>query len=386
MRTPQGCTRDRARTQSPVLECGGPRGRVLSVLSVLSVLDPARRGSPTPVLAHAHTPLAPISPSPRAELAPRGDREQRVAAAAIVVLGTTRTATGARPKGEPAKTMRVTTPPALLRLRGLSRLSAMVLPLALAGCFVDEAPESSDGMSSSMTSPSTTDPSASSTGGSGSTSRTTQGTDSVTTTAASDSNTTNDSTATGAMTVSTSATSVTTGNTTSTGATTTTAGMASDSDPTSDPTDPPTTTTTTGGDPCADLELSLAMTDACVVGTSIENANFGHEICAQEFGVAWRWLEFHDGEALGWNAYGLWETPVGAGERGWVWIDDNSGQCWSSSHGMTWHRAEGESCKASCAPATGLEGEQYDPLPGKCNPYHGDTPCDLCRRLICVKG
>jgi hypothetical protein len=154
----------------------------------------------------------------------------------------------------------------------------------------------------------------------------------------------------------------------------------------SDATTDPTGTSTGGVDPCEEATLKLAMTAKCAPGTAIASADYGHELCADEFGESWRWLEFHDGEAIGWTAYGVWQSPVGAGERGWVWIDDNTGQCWSSTHGMTWHRAEGDSCKASCGPADGLEGPDFDPLPGKCNPYDGDTPCELCRRLICVSG
>ena len=255
------------------------------------------------------------------------------------------------------------------RHRGhLARFAAVTVALTISGCFVDEAPESSEGGSTAPTDPSMTGP----------TTESMTGSTSPTTSATADTNTgsttnVSDSASTTATSENTTATSETTGATSNT---------ATDSDPTTDP----TATSTTGVDKCLNPELELAMTSACTEGTKLISAEIGHESCASEFGEAWRWLEFHDGEAIGWTAYGTWQSPVGAGERGWVWIDDNTGQCWTSTHGMTWFRPEGDSCKAACAPDTGLEEPGFDPLPGKCNPYDGDTPCDLCRRLICVRG
>lgn len=277
--------------------------------------------------------------------------------------------------------MRVKTTPDPLHLGGLPRLAALVVMLSLGGCFVDETPESSDGEGSSITDPSTTlsTSPATSTTDPGTDASSNGGSDSEGTTATSEVTSTTSATAT--ATTNTSATTNTTATSTTTNTTNTTA-TSGDSDATSDPTG----TSTGGVDPCDGATLKLAMTAECIPGTALASANYGHELCASEFGESWRWLEFHDGEAIGWTAYGTWQSPAGAGERGWVWIDDNTGQCWSSTHGMTWHRAEADSCKASCAPADGLEGPGFDPLPGKCNPYDGDTPCELCRRLICFSG
>ncbi len=280
--------------------------------------------------------------------------------------------------------MRVKTTPDPLHLGGLPRLAALVVILSLGGCFVDETPENSDGEGSSLTDASTTNSSASTTSTTdpGTDASSNAGSDSEATTATSEVTSTTSATATA-----TSSTTNTT-NTTNTSNTTNTTATTGDSDATTDSgaTTDPTGTSTGGVDPCDVATLELAMTANCIPGTAITSANYGHEVCALEFGESWRWLEFHDGEAIGWTAYGVWQSPAGAGERGWVWIDDNSGQCWSSTHGMTWLRAEGESCKASCGPADGLEGPGFDPLPGKCNPYDGDTPCELCRRLICFNG
>ncbi|HFE46725.1 MAG TPA: hypothetical protein ENJ18_14715 [Nannocystis exedens] len=127
------------------------------------------------------------------------------------------------------------------------------------------------------------------------------------------------------------------------------------------------------------------MTSTCFLGTAVGSQDQGHEHCAAEYGLDWSWLEFHDGEVSGWKATGTWINSLGAGERGWVWINNNGGVCWMNSFGLTWIRAEGDTCRAACLPGTGLEGPAFQPYQGGCNPYSGDTPCDECRRLICIR-
>ncbi len=134
------------------------------------------------------------------------------------------------------------------------------------------------------------------------------------------------------------------------------------------------------------LPLEFAMTKQCIFGSSLASKDSGNELCSADYGFDWRWLEFHESEANGWTATGLWINTIGVGERGWVWIDDNDGLCSENDHGLTWIRPEGDTCKASCTPGTGLEGSEDQPYMGACNPYQGDTPCEECRRLICVQG
>ncbi len=126
------------------------------------------------------------------------------------------------------------------------------------------------------------------------------------------------------------------------------------------------------------------MTQDCVYGEDLSNPSSGHELCQAEYGSDWSWLEFHDGNPMGWKITGQWINNIGIGERGWVWINNNGGTCWQSTHGLTWIRVDGETCKASCSPGTGLEGANDQPDNGACNPYDGDTICKACRRLICV--
>lgn len=124
----------------------------------------------------------------------------------------------------------------------------------------------------------------------------------------------------------------------------------------------------------------LAMTPACYVGSDIASTAWADEECANAFGPAWRWLDFHHNG--GWETAGSWRDSVGIGERGWVWIKDQSAECFESESGLTWIRA-GEDGGASCFPGDGLVGPEYTPHAGACNPYDGDTPCSQCRRLIC---
>lgn len=125
----------------------------------------------------------------------------------------------------------------------------------------------------------------------------------------------------------------------------------------------------------------LAMTPTCFVGSEIESVAWADAQCASTFGPGWRWLEFHhDG---GWETAGPWRDAVGVGERGWVTINDQSAECFEASSGLTWLRAAADS-GATCWPGSGLEGPEYSPHSGACNPYDGDTPCSMCRRLICA--
>jgi hypothetical protein len=156
----------------------------------------------------------------------------------------------------------------------------------------------------------------------------------------------------------------------------------------------------------------LGMTSECVVGDDIGSTTAAAALCAEEFGPEWTWLEFHVNG--GWFARGeinagVWDTDT----RVWVWIDDQDAECFSSPtreliegqperFGMTWkpvQPADPEWIAASCNDATGLEGPEFDPfvseqsdrwgddpqLVSKCNPYAGDTPCSLCRPLLCVR-
>jgi hypothetical protein len=164
-----------------------------------------------------------------------------------------------------------------------------------------------------------------------------------------------------------------------------------------------TSPTSTGGDTssmsdptgagCRDGGLTLAMTPECVIGSAIESVEWGDARCADALGVGWRWLSHHD--QGGWEVTGAWIDEVGEGERGWAHIKDQNAECFStpivdvgngmmSSYGFTWSRPAGL-CQASCAPADGLEGPDFHPYAGQCNSYQGDTPCYLCRRLICVR-
>lgn len=124
----------------------------------------------------------------------------------------------------------------------------------------------------------------------------------------------------------------------------------------------------------------LAMTPTCYPGTDITSIAWADAQCASAFGPAWSWLEFHhDG---GWQTAGPWRDATGIGERGWVSIDDKPAECFEAGSGLTWIRAA-EDGGAGCFPGTGLEGPEYTPHSGACNPYIGDTPCGQCRRLIC---
>ena len=129
----------------------------------------------------------------------------------------------------------------------------------------------------------------------------------------------------------------------------------------------------------------LAMTPECFVGADVESIAWGDAQCANAFGVGWKWLEFHhDG---GWESAGKWRDAVGVGERGWVNINDQAAECFESvsGHGLTWIR-ESEDSTSACAPGVGLEGPEFQPHAGACNPYGGDTPCSMCRRLVCSAG
>ena len=134
------------------------------------------------------------------------------------------------------------------------------------------------------------------------------------------------------------------------------------------------------------------MTPSCVVGSDITAVEWGDALCAANFGEGWRWLEHHD--QGGWSASGAWIDEVGIGERGWIHITNQNAECFStpvvdvgngmmSSYGLTWSR-QADSCAAGCSPGDGLDGLEFHPNSAQCNSYQGDSPCYLCRRLICV--
>ena len=151
-----------------------------------------------------------------------------------------------------------------------------------------------------------------------------------------------------------------------------------------------TGTATDAGEMCGDPVL--AMTPTCVLGSDITSVADGDALCERTFGAGWRWLEHHI--QGGWSVNGTWLDEVGIGERGWIHLDNQNTECFSSPgvddgrggqifHGVTWRRSE-EACGAGCSPGDGLEGPEFQPHSGQCNSYTGDTPCSLCRRVICV--
>jgi hypothetical protein len=145
------------------------------------------------------------------------------------------------------------------------------------------------------------------------------------------------------------------------------------------PPDPETTEPMTDGD-CA---VQLAMTAECIDGAEITSVNWAQSRCAMEFGDEWTWVDHH--YAGGWGVGGDW---VGDSEfeRGWAYISDQDAECFSSDYGMTWYRS---ASGATCNDPTGLDGPEFDPQEVendiKCNAYTGDTPCEYCRPLICVR-
>lgn len=145
---------------------------------------------------------------------------------------------------------------------------------------------------------------------------------------------------------------------------------------------------------CMPTTHQLAMTPECVEGSMIASAEWADMYCATAFGAGWRWLEHHI--QGGWDAGGQWIDDVGAGERGWIHIENQDAECFSSAvvdvgngetsaYGLTWLRPV-NTCQAACRPADGLDPAVAHPHAGGCNPYEGDTPCSLCKRLICVMG
>jgi hypothetical protein len=163
-------------------------------------------------------------------------------------------------------------------------------------------------------------------------------------------------------------------------------------------------------DTCETLEL--AMTGGCVLGYDIDSIEAATAICQAELGPEWSWLEFH--ATYGWFVQGqikldAWDTST----RAWVSINDQDAECFSSptrehiegvpeQFGMTWKPNEPNApycAAADCNDATGLEGPEFDPfleeymrsrfddpvLVPKCNAFAGDTPCSLCRPLLCVR-
>lgn len=143
---------------------------------------------------------------------------------------------------------------------------------------------------------------------------------------------------------------------------------------------------TTGGDELCDPSLLLAMTPECVQGFAIESAAWADAFCAQTFGDGWIWLEHH--QQGGWFVEGTWIDDHGIGERGWVYVNDQTSACYETNYGVTWVRAAFPDwqCRADCWSTIGLDGPEYNPQDGeKCNSYEGDTPCDHCRPLICAR-
>ncbi len=176
------------------------------------------------------------------------------------------------------------------------------------------------------------------------------------------------------------------GETTDTGGETTDTGEGSEALETSSTsaTTGQTSAAETGGEELCDEKAPLlAMSSAAVQGVDLTARAVGDELCALEFGAGWRWLDFHYQSQ--WKVIGRWLDELGEGERGWVIILDNNGNCFDSTHGMTWYRAPG-SCTTTCGSPIGLEGPEFMPHGPEaiCNPYGGDTPCELARPLVCV--
>jgi len=119
--------------------------------------------------------------------------------------------------------------------------------------------------------------------------------------------------------------------------------------------------------------LFLSATTTYSGSETIDSVDKGHKLCRQAFGSGWRWLEFH--EQGGWKVSGLWrgEAPI---DRGWVWIDDQDAEVYSSkiSSGMTWASfARGSNDQgATCHGQT------------RCDPYDGDTAESQSRPLYCA--
>jgi hypothetical protein len=170
--------------------------------------------------------------------------------------------------------------------------------------------------------------------------------------------------------------------------------------------------TTGNGLPDTCETLELAMTGGCVLGYDITSTDAATAICQAELGPEWSWLEFH--ATWGWFVQGQikldsWDTST----RAWVSINDQDAECFSSPNrehivgmpdqfGMTWQPfgPDAPDCAvASCNDATGLEAPEFDPFIDeymedqfsdpvfvpKCNAFAGDTPCSLCRPLLCVR-
>jgi hypothetical protein len=140
------------------------------------------------------------------------------------------------------------------------------------------------------------------------------------------------------------------------------------------------------GDEMCDPSLLLAMTPGCVEGYKIESAAWADSYCVDNFGDGWIWLEHH--QQGGWFVQGTWIDDNGIGERGWVYVNDQTSACYETDYGVTWVRAAFPDwqCRADCWSTIGLEGPEYHPQDGqKCNSYEGDTPCDHCRPLICAR-
>lgn len=143
---------------------------------------------------------------------------------------------------------------------------------------------------------------------------------------------------------------------------------------------------TTGGELLCNSSLLLAMTPGCVPGVAIESSAWADALCAKTFGDGWIWLEHH--QQGGWYVEGTWIDDHGIGERGWVYVNDQTSACYETNYGVTWVRAAFPDwqCRADCWSTIGLEGPEYNPQDGeKCNSYEGDTPCDHCRPLICAR-
>jgi len=143
---------------------------------------------------------------------------------------------------------------------------------------------------------------------------------------------------------------------------------------------------TSGGVMMCDPSLLLAMTPGCVVGQDIASAAWGDQYCEATFGGGWIWLEHH--QDWGWTIDGTWIDDNGIGERGWVYVNDQLSACYETNYGVTWVRPTDPAlpCRAECWSTIGLEGPEYDPQDGqKCNSYTGDTPCEYCRPMICVR-
>lgn len=66
-----------------------------------------------------------------------------------------------------------------------------------------------------------------------------------------------------------------------------------------------------------------------VMGAIIKSEAEGTTRCEAELGTGWRMAEFHDGQG-GWGLQGVRGSGLAAGNRYWVHVNDQPGNCWNS--------------------------------------------------------